>query len=106
MPQGFITGGLGRNRTTDTRIFNALGSARPSINAGCSSKVCSVRQTVLQKPKEVLRSIPLISSADFGVIDLQHIDEPLLAKAFAQCATCCIHSSIKFAAFDSFFNSG
>ena len=42
-------GGLGRNRTIDTRIFNCNARQKPSIYAGCKRIACYVLHTVLQQ---------------------------------------------------------
>jgi len=42
-------GGLGRNLTIDTRIFNTRARQKPSIYAGYKGLACNVAHTVLQQ---------------------------------------------------------
>jgi hypothetical protein len=46
--QRFLFGGLGRNRTTDTRIFNCRIQLLPNVYAVYSLIPCYVLQNVLQ----------------------------------------------------------
>ena len=45
----FSNGGLGQNRTADTRIFNTRGTQNLNVYGACSEFPCHVLQTVLHK---------------------------------------------------------
>ena len=47
-------GGLGRNRTTDTRIFRTDGSQNVNVYSACSPKLCYVLHSVLQQKQRIL----------------------------------------------------
>jgi len=47
--EAFYFGGLGQNRTADTRIFNTCGDQMSNVYAAYNRIACHVLQTVLQK---------------------------------------------------------
>ena len=49
-----MSGGLGRNRTTDTRIFRTGGSQNVNVYSACSPKLCYVLHSVLQQKQRIL----------------------------------------------------
>ena len=79
-------GGLGRNRTTDTRIFNACGAQKVNVYGAYSGVSCYVLQNVRQQNHRKLCHVFTLTRLNFSVQQryLSYAEQQVEARAVSQ----------------------